>query len=45
MVTNKIIGMKKHTNTLRCTDQRKDPVVYLPTRAPARSIKEIQQKA
>lgn len=38
-------GTKKHTDTLSCTDQRKEPVVYLPARAPARSVQEIQKKA
>lgn len=38
-------GTKKHTDTLSCTDQRKEPVVYLPARAPAGSVQEIQKKA
>jgi hypothetical protein len=37
--------MGKHTNAKQCTDERKAPMVKLPSRTPTWSIEEVQQKA
>jgi hypothetical protein len=35
----------KHTNAKQCTEERKAPMVKLPSRTPTRSIQEVEQKA
>ena len=37
--------MGKHTNAKQCADERKAPMVKLPSRTPTWSIEEVKQKA